>query len=259
MNTCTDIKLEKLEEAVAELAYPVLILNNELKICFKNEFCVNRLVPARLGSGIKNYVPHSELMRIQKMNKGDTIRISMEFSTLCWAYVSYSGDYYLLGIRTLTAALQNRICELIDISGDLTNSVLCQINTITSVQSDKQKSISELIKNKSNRIIRAQQHLSEFLRIINGVKNVQSHLCDINSVLNSIIPSLRDTLRPLGVQITYNPVSSVLSNSFAYLCEPDFNMVMCLVLYNAIQVSQSGKVQIDINVINSNLDRKSVV
>ncbi|HAN21500.1 MAG: hypothetical protein A2Y15_00765 [Clostridiales bacterium GWF2_36_10] len=246
VNKCMD----SMKKTVRELAYPALLLDKDYKICCKNDFCINRIIPLRMGSSIKYRLNASDFKRLIQQQVGETIRVSIDANTLCWAYVYRGDDYYFIGLRTLTATLQNRISELMQLNTDLTESLLCQMSVISS---DGEIGLSELIKHKCNRIIRSQQHISEFLRIVNGVKNTKTQLCDIDAILNAVIISLRDALRPLGVQINYNGSADMLKSRYALICEPDFNIVLCLMIYNSIRISQSEKLRIDTNTINGKL------
>jgi len=243
--------IENMKTLADKLAYPALLLDKDYKICYKNAFCLNRLIPLRLGSCIKNHLTTADYRRIVQMKTGETIRVSIELPALYGAFVYKGEDCCLVGLRTLSATLQNRIHELVNLNSDLTESILCQMSAL-SVENGE-KGISELIKHKSNRIIRSQQHISEFLRIINGVKNTKTKVCDVGSIVTSIVTSLRDTLRPLGIQITFNNNADTFGRLTAMICEPDFNMLLCLIIYNAIRISQSGKLQVDINVINEKI------
>lgn len=242
---------ENMKTLADKLAYPALLLDKDYKICYKNAFCLNRLIPLRLGSCIKNHLSVTDYRRIVQLKTGETIRVSIELPALYGAFVYKGDDCCLVGLRTLSATLQNRINELVKLNSDLTESILCQMSALSAENGEK--GISELIKHKSNRIIRSQQHISEFLRIINGVKNTKTKVCDVGSIIGSVVTSLRDTLRPLGIQITYNNNAEVLGRLTAMICEPDFNMIICLIINNAIRISQSGKLQVDTNVINDKI------
>ncbi len=242
---------EKLQRLADELAYPALLLDREYKICYKNDFCINRLISLRMGSCIKKHMTASDFRRIVKLQMGETIRVNMELPALYGAFVYRGDDCCLISLRSLSAALQNRINELMRLNSELTESLLCQLSVL-STESGK-KGISELIKNKSNRIIRAQQHISEFLRIVNGIKNTRTRLCEVNAILETVVSSLRDALRPLGLQITYNSNSPIYEGVSAMLCEPDFNMIICHMINFSIRISQRGKIQIDVNTIQQKL------
>ncbi len=242
---------ENMKTLADELAYPALLLDKDYKICYKNAFCLNRLIPLRLGSCIKNHLSVTDYRRIVQQKTGETIRVSIELPALYGAFVYKGDDCCLVGLRTLSATLQNRINELVKLNSDLTESILCQMSVLSAENGEK--GISEMIKHKSNRIIRSQQHISEFLRIINGIKNTKTKICDVGSIIGSVVISLRDTLRPLGIQITYNNNAEVLGKLTAMICEPDFNMIICLIINNAIRISQSGKLQVDMNVINGKI------
>lgn len=247
----TDGCRENMEKFVDELAYPALLLDEEFRICHKNSFCLSRLIPLRLGASIKNYVNAADFKRIEQQNIGQTLRMTIETPTLCGVFVYRGKDCRFVGLRPLTATLQNRLNELMKLNSELTESLMCQMSAISA--GSVHDGISELIKNKCNRIIRSQTHISEFLRIINGVKNTKTQLCDIDAILNSIIPSLRDALRPIGIQINYNVSEENIYSRSAQVCEPDFNLILCLMIYNCIRISQSGKLMIDVNSISGKL------
>jgi len=249
--TVINVNKEKLVKLSNELAYPVLLLDKEYKICYKNDFCLNRILPLRMGSCIKNRLTPSEFRRLLQQKSGEIITVSIEMASFCSVFVYRSDDYYLLGFRALTSSLQNRINELMKLNFDYTEALLCQMNTLAT--DNAEIGIAELIKKKSNRILRSQRHIGEFLSIINGIKSEKTRLCDVDAILNAIIPSLRDTLRPLGIQISYTNGSESIESRCANICEPDFNMILCLILYNTIRISQSGKIQVNINVINEKL------
>lgn len=251
----TEIKesktLENIKKNINELAYPALILDNEYRILYKNDFCINRLIPLRMGSCIKNHLSSSDSRRIAQLENGEIISISLELNVLSYAYIYCYNTYYVVGIRTLSSMIQNRISDLIEINADLTGALLCQINAIA--WEGDGKSITELIKKKSNRIIRAQQHIGEFLRIVNGVKNTKTQVCDLDIILNALMRSLSDTLRPLGLQISFINGSEEVKHKYANICEPDFNTILCLSLYGIISISQSGRIQVNSNVIGEKL------
>lgn len=242
---------ENMQKLASQLAYPALLLDKDYRICYKNEFCLNRLIPLRMGSAIKNHLTASDFKRLLNQKSGETIRLSIEIPSLCGAFVYRGEDCLLVGLRTLTATLQNRMNELMQLNSDLTESILCQLSSLAA--GNNEMGISELIKHKCNRIIRSQHHISEFLRIVNGIKNSKTRLCDVDAILDAIIPSLRDALRPLGIQITYNSCSDTLKSRCATLCEPDFNMILCLMIYNSIRISQSGKLKVDVNAISGKM------
>ncbi|PKM63429.1 MAG: hypothetical protein CVU97_00375 [Firmicutes bacterium HGW-Firmicutes-21] len=242
---------ENLIKLAEELAYPAILLDKEYKIVYKNGFCLNRLIPLRMGSCIKKHLSSADFRRIVQMKTEETIRVNIELPALYGAFIYRGEECYLVGLRTLSAALQNRINELMKLNSDLTESLLCQMSVLSALNGEK--GISELLKHKSNRIIRSQQHISEFLRIVNGIKNTRTHLCEVSPILDAIILSLRDALRPLGIQITYNNAAFIHKDINAMLCEPDFNMIICHMLNNGIRLSQSGKLQIDVNVISGKL------
>lgn len=241
--------MENMKKLVEELAYPALLLDNEYKICYKNAFCLNRLIPVRMNACIKNYLTTKDFQRIKQQKKGETIKVSIELPAFYGTFVYKGEDCCLIGLRPLSVTLQNRINELIKLNSDLTESLLCQMSVLSAENGEK--GISELIKNKSNRIIRAQQHISEFLRIINGIKNSKTTLCELGSIIDSIVLSLRDALRPLGIQIIYKNSASVLNSLNTMLCETDFNMLLCLIINFCIRISQSGKIKTDVNSINN--------
>lgn len=243
-------QFESLQKYVENLAYPALLLDGELKICYKNNFCINRILPLRMGSNIKNYITSSDYRRIGQLKNGETIRISMEITSLYWAVAYKYNDFCIIGLRTLTTALQNRISELMNLNYNFTEALLCQIKIITA--NNNETGVSELIKKKSNRIIRAQKHINEFLRIVNGTKEIQARLQNISKIIDIIIFSLRDMLRPLGLQLIYNNTET-LQDRCVLLCEPDFNAILSLMLYLSIVISQSGKIQIDVNEINGKI------
>lgn len=247
----TTEKIEDVQKNVNKLAYPAIILDNEFRIIFKNDFCNNRLIPLRMGSTIKIHLSTAEFRRLSQMLPGEIISISLDLNTLCCAYVYRFINCYIIGLKTLSSMLQNRIGDLMKINTELTSALLCQINTIA-WESDG-TGITDLIKKKSNRIIRTQQHIGEFLRIVNGVKNTKTQTFMIDSILNALMNSLSDTLRPLGLQINYKNGREAIEPRYACICEPDFNTIICLSLYNCIILSQNGKVQISSKVICNEL------
>lgn len=229
----------ELEKLVAELAYPAVLLGPDCKILLKNSFCISRIIPLRVGSCIKNHLSPADFRRLTRLKTGETIRVSLELPSLYGAFVYKGEDCFLVGLRSLSAALQNRVSELMRLNSELTESLLCQLGVVSS--QPRESGVAELIKNKSNRIIRAQNHISEFLRIINGVKNEKARLCDLSVILDSIINSVRESLRPLGITITYDALPAEES-LIATVCEPDFNMILCLILNACIRISAEGKI-----------------
>ncbi|HBR32280.1 MAG TPA: hypothetical protein DD733_09385 [Clostridiales bacterium] len=238
--------VENVKRNINELAYPALILDREYKIIYKNDFCIKRLIPLRMLSSIKNHLSSADFRRLIQLSDGEIISVSIELAVLCYAYIYRYNDIFVVSIKTLYAIIQNRISELLDMGSAFTEAMLCQINTVTG--HDK-KSIAETIKKKGNRIIRSQQHISEFLRIVNGVKNTKTELCDTTIVMNTLMRSLSDTLRPLGLNISFNVGSEINEARNAYISEPDFNTIICLSLYNCIRISQSGRIQVNSNII----------
>ena len=242
---------EGLKKLVDELAYPALLLDKDYRICYKNGFCLNRLIPLRMGSCIKKHLSSSDFRRIVQLKIGETIRLSLELPALYGVFVYRAEDCCMVGLRTLSAALQNRINELMKLNAELTESLLCQMSVLSAQNGEK--GIAELVKHKSNRIIRAQQHISEFLRIVNGVKTARIRHCEIAPIIDSLLFSMRESLRPLGIQITYNNAPLTADSLSVSLCETDFNMIICLMLGNCIRITQGGKLQADVNIISGKL------
>lgn len=251
MRKLNDNSLADFRKYADKLSYPALMIDKDYIIRYKNKLCTNRLIPLRIGTCIDKFVSPYDFNRIQEQKSGEVLRICIELPALYGVFCYRGDNCCLLGIRTLSVSLQNRIDELLRLNSDLTESVLCQLGVLSAKSGEK--GIAESIKNKSNRIIRSQQHISEFLRIVNGVKTTKTKVCDIVPILDTVLGSLKTTLRPLGIQIAYNMHIAPICHPRVLLFETDFNMILCLMINNAIRISRTDKIQVDISVISDRI------
>ncbi len=239
-----DSCIDSMSHQLSQHEHPILLLDDDRILRYRNKSADMRTVPIRIGTRIDNFLSQEDLAAIKALNPGELADVDLKLPSVFGTSMVRGNGFFVLVCSVVTVSLRRHINEIMSLIPGYQRQMYISAGGNACSDGESNRSV-----------LRFYAHLTEYLRILAGSPRDQKRPFSVTAVSEGLFDLAREYLAPACFTVG---VGKIRYGLFSKGSEQDFAMILSVMLSVSLLYGVGTGVSVSVDCNNGKISFETV-